>query len=88
MNKYPAETNELIPVYVRLRSDDSLVLAGVEFAILPVGVRSPVWLPAVNVNGTLHVRLAGKSPDTYRVWVRVTLGTETAVDFAGDFAII
>lgn len=90
MLKFTEETDEYLPVEVFNQGQTAAVkvTSGVEFSIVEAGSRPILWTPAYDIDGTLHVRVAGLQVGAYRVWVRVTASIETSVIVAGEFFII
>lgn len=74
-----AETEEFVPVGVTVSG--SPVASGVEFAVLPEGVRPTEtdWAAADTLGSDTGLILAGKAPGYYWVWVRVDADTEQPV---------
>ena len=82
----PDETNELMPFTFTL--DGVAQTSGVVYSITDGVAESPGgWTAAEMKDGRTHARVSGLAPGHYRVWAKMTAGTETPVVDCGVFRI-
>lgn len=82
----PRETVEFSEVTVTL--DGTVRTTGVEFAVTPDNNSRPTtWAPAVVRNGKTGLLISGRSPGSYRIFARITDGTDQVVRDVGIFVV-
>lgn len=81
----PRETNENL--YLTVTNNGQDITTDVDVTLTQHDARPTDWHAADLVDGKLAVRIRDMTPGRYRVWVRVTAGTEQPVEEAGTVTI-
>lgn len=82
----PQATNELMPFQITL--DGVVQTSTVSYSIVPEENTVPgSWAAAELLNSATHARISGLSVGYYRLFVKMTVGTETPVVDCGVFRI-
>lgn len=83
----PRETAELMPFEITL--DGTVQTVNVSYSIVTESqnARPTTWTAAEVADGRTHARISGMTPGFYRLFVRVSAGTETPVVDCGLFQI-
>lgn len=93
----PATTVDNLPVTVTNRTDSSVIVDNVSFAVMLNGSGTPecpddnsiLWVPAVIDAGRTCVALTGAlPPGTYQVWGRVSASPKFPKFDCGQFRLI
>lgn len=85
MNRYPRETDELLPAPVE--RNGVIATSGVQYAITADTARPTTWTAPYVVDGVSGVRVTGLAPGVWRVWAKVTGTNESPVIDLGNFTV-